>query len=33
MRGKRLGCWCKPGPCHADVYAAWVDSQPLKKRR
>jgi len=19
MRGKRLGCWCKPLPCHGDV--------------
>ena len=19
LRGKRLGCWCKPGPCHGDV--------------
>jgi hypothetical protein len=19
LRGKNLGCWCKPGPCHGDV--------------
>ena len=19
LRGKTLGCWCKPGPCHGDV--------------
>ena len=19
LRGKNLACWCKPGPCHADV--------------
>jgi hypothetical protein len=19
LRGKRLGCWCAPGPCHGDV--------------
>ena len=19
LRGKVLGCWCKPGPCHGDV--------------
>jgi hypothetical protein len=19
LRGKRLGCWCKPKPCHGDV--------------
>lgn len=28
LRGKRLGCFCKPGPCHGDVIAEWVDSQP-----
>jgi hypothetical protein len=22
LRGKRLGCWCYPLPCHGDV---WVD--------
>ena len=21
LRGKRLGCWCKPFPCHGDVLA------------
>lgn len=19
LQGKRLGCWCKPNPCHGDV--------------
>ena len=19
LRGQRLGCWCKPGPCHGDI--------------
>lgn len=19
LDGKRLGCWCKPGPCHGDI--------------
>ena len=19
LKGKRLGCWCKPNPCHGDV--------------
>lgn len=28
LRGKRLGCWCKPARCHADVLASWVDAQP-----
>lgn len=27
LRGKRLGCFCKPALCHGDVIAAWVDSQ------
>ena len=21
LRGKRLGCWCAPKPCHGDVLA------------
>jgi len=25
LRGKRLGCWCKPGDCHGDLLAEWVD--------
>ena len=28
LRGKRLGCFCKPRECHGDVIAEWVDSQP-----
>lgn len=28
LRGKRLGCFCKPRPCHCDVIAAWVNAQP-----
>lgn len=27
LKGKRLGCYCKPKPCHGDVIKAWVDSQ------
>lgn len=27
LHGKRLGCFCKPGPCHGDVIAEWVDSE------
>lgn len=26
LRGKRLGCFCKPMRCHGDVMAAWIDS-------
>ena len=25
LRGKTLGCWCKPKPCHGDVIARLVD--------
>jgi len=32
LRGKRLGCWCKPGPCHADILAGWVDTQPAPEQ-
>ena len=26
LRGKTLGCWCAPEPCHADVLAELVDA-------
>ena len=25
LRGKRLGCWCAPKPCHGDVLAEIAD--------
>ncbi len=25
LRGKRLGCWCHPAPCHGHVLAEWLD--------
>lgn len=25
LRGKRLGCYCKPLPCHGDVLAELAD--------
>ena len=25
LKGKILGCWCKPGPCHGDVLARLAD--------
>ena len=39
LRGKRLGCFCKPLPCHGDILAFvadltpealenWLDAQP-----
>lgn len=27
LRGKRLGCFCKPGPCHGDIIASWLDDR------
>ena len=29
--GKRLGCYCKPLPCHGDVLLAVIDSQSLNE--
>ena len=26
LKGKRLGCWCAPLPCHGDVLAAMADA-------
>lgn len=26
LDGKVLGCFCKPGPCHGDVIAEWLES-------
>ena len=26
LRGKRLGCYCKPEDCHGDIIKAWIDS-------
>ncbi|MFE5889692.1 DUF4326 domain-containing protein [Streptomyces sp. NPDC056462] len=26
LRGRRLGCWCVPQPCHAQVIAELADS-------
>lgn len=28
LRGKVLGCFCKPQACHGDVIAEWLDAQP-----
>ena len=29
LRGKRLGCFCVPRPCHSEIMARWIDNQPL----
>ena len=26
LRGKRLGCWCKPLPCHGDVLVEIIEA-------
>lgn len=26
LRGKRLGCFCKPLPCHGDIIAEYLDA-------
>ncbi|MBV6697709.1 DUF4326 domain-containing protein [Kitasatospora aureofaciens] len=28
LRGHRLGCWCHPLPCHADVLTDLADHGP-----
>jgi len=28
LRGRRLGCWCAPQPCHATVIAELADTAP-----
>ncbi len=25
LKGKKLGCFCKPGPCHTDVMIKYLD--------
>lgn len=30
LRGKRLGCWCKPQPCHGDVLVKILRERSLK---
>jgi hypothetical protein len=28
LRGKTLGCFCKPSECHGDVIKEWLDRNP-----
>ena len=30
LKGKTLGCWCKPLACHGDVLAAFADGEQVK---
>lgn len=27
LRGKRLGCFCKPDSCHGDIIKEWLDKE------
>jgi len=27
LKGKRLGCFCKPNPCHGDVITQYIEEQ------
>jgi len=29
LKGKRLGCFCKPLDCHGDIIKEWLDKQCL----
>lgn len=29
LAGKRLGCFCKPGPCHGDVIVEYLQKEKL----
>jgi hypothetical protein len=31
LNGKRIGCFCKPLPCHGDVIKEWLDQQNSKQ--
>lgn len=33
LRGKRLGCWCAPDPCHADILARLADGEDIRAIR
>jgi transcriptional regulator with XRE-family HTH domain len=28
LRGRRLGCFCVPNPCHGQIIVEWLNSQP-----
>ena len=32
LRGKSLGCWCKPELCHGDVLAELADATVARKK-
>ena len=32
LKGKRLGCYCKPKECHGDVIKEYIDSNDFKQK-
>ena len=30
LKGKILGCWCSPSPCHGDVLVELIEQDRLK---
>ena len=30
LKGKVLGCWCKPKPCHGDVLVELIEKKSIK---
>ena len=32
LKGKTLGCWCKPDACHGDVYVELADGMEKSKK-
>ena len=33
LRGKTIGCCCKPKPCHGDIIAAWLNGERNSNER
>ena len=32
LRGKRLGCYCKPSPCHGDILVELIEKNGKPKK-
>ena len=33
LRGKELGCWCAPSPCHGDILRKYADKEVEEERK
>ena len=31
LKGKKLGCFCKPKSCHGDIIKEWLDEDNLSR--